>query len=313
MVKGGLNSRKGIFYLLFSFSILSSSLVFALDDWQTFQKDPAGTATQTGSGSYNNDTTHIVKTIYGNNYQPLVADIDNDNEMEIVIFSRSMLQIYDKYLNITHEFAVGTLLSQPSLANYDGDSYLDIIALVSTNNVNYYKAFEYNGGSLQELQSITIGSNVGNLKCIDFNGNSNVECIYKDADGMVHGYEYGSSSDTLNINVSGGTGSDTRGFNPPLKDFDTDTNVDAVFVHNSAITAIDKNGVKWQISGTPYTDYLLSTSVVYTNPGSGNSSIIIAFQNSNAASCSVPSSSCTSHINSYLANGTLSWSQGHYW
>jgi len=67
--------------------------------WEEFRVD--------GVGYFDTDNLISITIHDGMDYQPLVADIDNNGHNEVVIFSGNYLKIFDNELNLIDEENVG--------------------------------------------------------------------------------------------------------------------------------------------------------------------------------------------------------------
>lgn len=85
---------------------------------------------------------------------PVVGDVNNDGRPEIIISSSSgavmLLEEKGEVLSISHQIAVGCPLSNPALADIDGDGYLEIV-LAGGGKIF---AFRYNGVGLSNFPVI---------------------------------------------------------------------------------------------------------------------------------------------------------------
>lgn len=217
---------------------------FATADWTTFQKDPIGHGTQEGAGTVASTTTEFINNLYGGNHQPLVADIDNDGENELVVFSGNYLRILNQYAELKGESIVGALQSQPSLAQYDNEPHKEIAGIINRNGQNFYTVWRYTGGVngfTTEQETLIATSTVGAVKCVEFDGEqSGEECIFKGSSGVVS--VYNRSGLIRSFDVSAGSGADSNVFMPAFYDINGDQRVDGAFMHNNILTLLDMNG-----------------------------------------------------------------------
>lgn len=285
---------------------------FATADWTMFQKDPIGHGAQEGTGIVASTTTEFTNNLYGGNHQPLVADLDNDNENELVVFSGNYLRILDRYAKLKGEKVVGALQSQPSLAQYDGKPHKEIVGIVNRNGQNYYTVWRYTGGvngftTVQEAFVAT--STIGAVKCVEFDGEQGgEECVFKGSDGTVS--IYNRAGLLRNFDVSAGSGPDGNVFVPAFYDVNGDRRVDGAFMHNNILTLLD-------INGTTTTKDLTSDGFQFPYAGrwdvtftTSRPSIILA-----AAfpllSCEIFFERCKSYLLSYLPNGEQQWAHAY--
>ena len=208
--------------------------------WPTYNKNQGK---QNGTGYFNTrNLTIITNSIEGMYYQPLVDDIDGDGYNEIVIFSGNYLKIFGHELNLIDEKFVGNLEGQFDLSDLDKDGYAEIIAVVDNKGVDNFTIWQYNG-SITIKKSFDVTAQGGNqqIRCVDWNGSKT--CIFKDYNGIVHGYSLTAESDSedvLNVNISGGTSSDVN-IAPVVYDFNLDGKQDSCFMHHHSIRCVSEN------------------------------------------------------------------------
>jgi uncharacterized membrane protein YgcG len=159
-------------------------------------------------------------------YQPLIADIDNNGKNEIIIFSNSSLKILNSTLDLIDENTVGDLLGQPTLFNFDSDSLLEVMFISNISSTHYFLAYEYNNSNfIQEFNfTVTNGGEGSGIKCLNLNGTNS--CVFKDNSNYVHIVNMGSET---NISYNTSMLTNTKDTVPAIADIDADGNVEAVF------------------------------------------------------------------------------------
>lgn len=180
----------------------------------------------------------------GQNYVPIIEDIDNDHDNELIIFSNDNLIIYDSRLRQEASLEVGTLRGQYDVKDIDKDDHIEIIAVTREDNKDNFTIFEYDGNKINKENSFDVTSQGGtqDIICLDFDKDNNVECIYRDYYGFVHSYQYDAISkedDELKIDISGESISSAVNMVPDVLDFDNDDDLDALFWFNNKFVVVD--------------------------------------------------------------------------
>lgn len=293
-------------WLLFLVFLAVPSVVALPGSWLTYQKDGASTGVQDGSSNIvNAPINEFFHLMSANSFQPLIEDIDLDGKQDVIIFSGSHLRIFDQYMQLKAEFAIGALLGQPSLAQYDSDQFIEIVGVISVNGSNTYVVVEYTGGvgGFSVQQQISLGNDKGNLKCVDFSGDGYDDCLLRDANGVLRGFNQ--NGQFFSLDVSGGTGVDSVFAILSFSDIDRDGIIDGVIAQHNIVSMFDRNGIKWQKdTGLPFSPWY---DIALTNPQGENGTIVLVSHQTDPF-CYLSGPGCVNHLLSYDASGNLMWS-----
>lgn len=219
-------------------------------EWTDFNKNRFAYGIASGNGYFSKSPViSITYNSSGADFQPMVADVDNNGENEIVVFSNNSLILFNKSLNIIAQKQVGNLRGQFDVENMDGDAYLEIIAVVNSSNKDNFTIFEFNGTGfkIETIFDVTSQNGYQDIKCIDFDKDNSAECIFRDYNGIAHSYQMNATSqsdDELNVNISDREdnvyGSSVN-IAPSFADFDRDGDLDSLFWFNDNFIIIDSN------------------------------------------------------------------------
>jgi hypothetical protein len=142
---------------------------------------------------------------YGSDGSPVVGDLDNDNDYEIVFTSGGMLsdstisKIHAIHLNGTpvqgfpFEVSYSTLGSTPALYDIDKNGTLEIIIRIKPNrtNINGVYAIDYQGNIMPGFPfPIDYGHPYANVAIADMNGDSIPEIAYGNVNAVDSGKVY---------------------------------------------------------------------------------------------------------------------------
>ena len=219
-------------------------------EWQSFNKNILSYGTVSGNGYFSKSAINtIIYNSSGSDFQPMVADVDNDGENEIVVFSNNSLMLFNKSLNIIAQKQVGNLRGQFDIENMDNDAFIEIIAVVNNSNKDNFTIFEFNGSDFKIETSfdVTSQNSYQDIRCLDFDKDNAKECIFRDFNGIVHSYQINATSqfdDKLNINISDkedNVYASKVNIVPSFVDFDRDNDLDGLFWFNDNLIVVDSN------------------------------------------------------------------------
>ena len=234
-------------------SLIKSDTVFILgrsSEWADFNKNRFSYGIASGNGYFSKSAINIL--LYnssGTDFQPMIADVDNNGENEIIVFSNNSLMLFNKSFAVVAQKQVGNLRGQFDIENMDNDAYFEIIAVVNNSNQDNFTIFEFNGSSFKIETSFDVTSQNGfqDIRCLDFDKDNVKECIFRDFNGIVHSYQINATDQNdnkLNVNISD---KDDNIFGskvniaPSFVDFDRDNDLDALFWFNDNFIVVDAN------------------------------------------------------------------------
>jgi len=231
--------------ILLMLCILSALSVSASNDWRQYQNNYESYGSY--DTNYIGDFENINSTDFyanGKDFQPIVADFDNDNQMEILIQEGNYLNIFhydaSNGLEIETQLYIGAQSpSTPYVDDIDGDGFIEII-IAYNQSTQYIFTLQYNGTHFNSEQSAILTAHpVTAIKCGDNSGT--YECFFGDTAGQFVVYDpilgtktaysvsSGSAFDTTNNEVYPNTG-------VSLVDYDGDGNLEFIaptdFVNN---------------------------------------------------------------------------------
>ena len=234
-------------------SLPKSDTAFILSkssEWTSFNKHQLSYGAVSGNGYFSkSDINNIIYNSSGTQFQPMIADIDNNGYNEIVVFSNNSLMLFNKSLTVIAQKQVGSLRGQFDIENMDNDAFIEIIAVVNNSNKDNFTIFEFNGSDFKIETSFDVSSQNGyqDIRCLDFDKNNAKECIFRDFNGIVHSYKINSTSqldDKLNVNISDladNVYGSKINMAPSFVDFDSDNDLDALFWFNDNFIVVDSN------------------------------------------------------------------------
>ena len=79
-----------LFILIFMLLIFDANAY-----WNTYENDLRNSANSRGQGYFPLNTANFSNNDFGTDFQPLVGDLDNDGNNDIVIFSNNSLIIFN--------------------------------------------------------------------------------------------------------------------------------------------------------------------------------------------------------------------------
>ena len=219
-------------------------------EWTGFNKNILSYGIVSGSGYFSKSAiNNLLYNSSGTDLQPMVADIDNNEQNEIIVFSNNSLMLFNKSFAVVAQKQVGNLRGQFDIENMDNDAYIEIIAVVNNSNTDNFTIFEFNGSNFKIETSFDVTSQNGyqDIRCLDFDKDGAKECIFRDFNGIVHSYQANATNqndDELNVNISDVAdniyGSKVN-IAPSFVDFDNDNDLDALFWFNDNFAVIDSN------------------------------------------------------------------------
>src|SRR3989338_2629856 len=219
-------------------------------EWTDFNKNRLSYGIASGNGYFSKSAINsILYNSYGTEFQPMIADIDNNGQNEIVVFSNNSLIVLNKSLALIAQKQVGNLRGQFDIENMDNDAFIEIIAVVNNSNKDNFTIFEFNGSDFKIETSfdVTSQNSYQDIRCLDFDKDNAKECIFRDFNGIVHSYQINATSqfdDKLNINISDAADNvyaSKVNIVPSFVDFDRDNDLDGLFWFNDNLIVVDSN------------------------------------------------------------------------
>ena len=193
--------------------------------WGEFQYDNDNSGNPRNTGTLTQINFSSITINEGMSYQPLVADLDDNGDNEVVLFVGSRLKVYNENLVLQDSIDVGILRGQPSIFNIDSDAYNEIVFVARVGSTDYVMMYEYNGNFLAELNiSIPNGGQGTGVKCV--NADPKI-CVMMDNKQYIHVVYPENKTEDLPYNIS--VFNDTLEKIPALGDIDNDGNIEAVF------------------------------------------------------------------------------------
>jgi hypothetical protein len=202
-------------------------LAILVGGWTQYQADPYNSGSASGTGYIGTSTfDNYTNYSYSYNFEPLVLDVNNDENKEIIIFDSGNLILLDNKLRLVDMIEVGSLQGQPTSYNIDGDPYIKIL-FISNHSINlHFFSYMYNGSDFIQELNISLNKSAINsgIKCTEI-GSSDV-CIFMDNSQYVNLVNL-SSSDIFSYNTSSYI--DTNEKIPAIGDLHNDGEKQAVF------------------------------------------------------------------------------------
>ena len=162
-------------------------------------------------GIWNNSGITITSS-YSSMYQPIIADVNNDSQLEILIGEGNYvtIQYYDDYsIDLLDELDMGSAQSSTYnlLESYDTDDYVEFVVVHTTN----FSVLEFNGTNINIECSLSIPPPVQGVAC---HNKTNITCYTFDAVGNMSVID--TQACTLNI-VDIDSGTDIFTLNDPVQ------------------------------------------------------------------------------------------------
>ncbi len=216
-----------------SFYFLVIFILFSLASdasWDTYENNLRNTGTSNATGYFPLKTANFTNDYFGMNFQPLVDDIDNDGNNEILIFSNNSLIVFNPQLEVKSQTKVGNIMGQPTLFNFDNDSLMEIMFNARQNSSFYFFAYQLNNSVLKQEFNVSLpyDANFSGIKCLKL-GSSGI-CVFKDKLNYVHVIDLSAKTDS---SYSTSNFNETKQTVPAIGDIDNDGNLDAVFWYNN--------------------------------------------------------------------------------
>src|SRR3989338_3001139 len=199
-------------------------------EWAGYCNDENNLCKQSGTSYFSNAGTNSINNSEGMEFEPLVADINNDGRNEIIIFSNSKLIIFNHSLGLINEKNIGTLVGQPAIYNIDNDNNLEIIFNVNVSSASYLMAYEYNNDFTKQCNvTISNGLSGAGIKCADIG--TTKSCFFKDQKNVFYNFNMSSCKQIANLTTN--NAEDTKPTVPSLLDYDLDGKMEGLWWFNN--------------------------------------------------------------------------------
>lgn len=276
--------RGSLFFLIF---ILCISVVSARE-WTTYGGNIANWNSEFISTSLWDVTNTLSTVSNGADFQPLILDLNQDGDTEIVITSGNYLQIYQHSgtsLYLMDEYNMGsaqTIMMTTAGGDLNGNGNIELIVGLGTTNMS---VFEYNNTNNLNLIFTNMTRNYvikTGIKCFNYssligcyvgawNGTNSSVIEYNPRTNGISNY-YVSDTDVF---------STTEGlrFSPPVVDLDRDGNVEIVFIYDANDDG-DEGIAVYDVQTTSL-DVSFSADGIVDNLGSGADAKIVGMMVAN--------------------------------
>lgn len=315
-----------------SYAVSDKKIIFSkTSEWREYCNSENNLCRQSGASYFSNEGTEsIINNSEGIEFEPLVADINNDGKNEIIIFSNSKLIIFNQSLGLINEKNIGILVGQPAIYNIDPDNNLEIIFNANISSDSYLMAFEYNGNFSKQCNiSISNGLSGAGIKCADVGTTSS--CFFKDQKNVF--YNFNMSSCTQKDSLATNNNEDTTPTVPSILDYDNDGKLEGLWWFNNdsdsfmGIAIIELETMEFdtgfnsmgfidditQGSGTNYRsgfEHLKANPVFYQSDNNGGYELLISYDNEKITGMSYDEFQCyRSVLKLYDTDGTLLWAK----
>ena len=299
-------------------------------EWTDYCNAKNNLCRQSGTSYFSNaDTKSIINNTDGMEYEPLVADINNDGKNEIIIFSNSKLIIFNQSLGLINEKNIGTLVGQPAIYNIDNDDNLEIIFNANISSTSYFMAYEYNNNFSKQCNiSISNGLSGAGIKCSDIGATKS--CFFKDQKNVFYNFNMSNCRQIANLTTN--NNEDTTPTIPAILDYDNDNKLEGLwwFDNNGngwkgiAVIELDTMNFDAMFNGNGFIDdiaiaeesgfynvNLKSNPVFYQQDKEGGYEILIAYDNVHWYHIPSNHKCYKAYVRSYDTDGTLLWKRSH--
>lgn len=226
-------------------------LSFNANAWQSYQNGLGNAGVSDGTGHFPLKTANFSDSSLGMDFQPLVGDLDNNGNNEIVVFSNESLIVFNLQLGILAQAKIGSILGQPALFNFDNDGLIEVIFNARQGN-DYFFAYQLNNSGLRQEFNLTLANEAdfGGIKCLNLDDAKS--CVFKDRKNHIHIINLASKTDS---SYATSAYEEYRQTVPAIGDLDNDGNMEAVFWLNEdnssgygllAFDLVNRN-VKWKV------------------------------------------------------------------
>lgn len=287
-----LTRQGGILAVFFLFFIILTSTTIA---WDTFNYQNNRNAYYTETTATYNSSNIFTSISDGAGFQPLLIDLDNDNDIEIIGSDGNYIKIWKLsggVIALDDEKDVGATQGAVASAipTYDNSSLTAIISVIGTQNVTIWK---YNSTEFLQVKSyLDDGTITSAPVCINTTHSSQVGCWWANDDGNIteiawNGTDFSSGA---NINFSNSDiFTSVRGLyqTPPILDIDNDGVDEVLFIcdtdddTNEEICAWDVNSGSGSFSaesGELDIDTTTISSIVVSNlDDAGHDEVLVTY------------------------------------
>lgn len=299
-------------------------------EWGEYCNSDDNSCAQSGISYFSNaGAESVANKSEGMEFEPLVADINNDGNNEIIIFSNSKLIIYNESLGLVNEKEIGTLVGQPIAYNIDNDDNVEIIFNANISAGSYLMAYEYNNNFAKQCNaSISNGLTGAGIKCADIGATKS--CFFKDQKNVFYNFNM-SNGCRQNANLTTNNKDDTKPTVPSILDYDNDGKLEGLWWFNDdsdnfmGIAVIELETMEFDkgfneigfiddvIDGSSHFTYTPGYENVKGNPvfhqsdNAGGYEILIAWDNEVYFHSFSPWSCTRSNLKLFDTDGTLLW------
>ena len=217
-----------LIFLIFSMMIVKS-------EWTQYQFSSNSSGFFPNNNSFDSATLiNLTNSMNGSNIQPLVSDLNGDDVNEIVVFNATNIFVYNTYLNLKTQYALGgNILGQPTLFNVSGNKGLELMLSLNVTDVHYFIIYNYST-TFTSISNISIANNLtgSGIKCTDLN--STKSCVFMDNSFFIHVVNLSNLTNPVD-NATQVSSSPNRAnttnyeTTPAIADFDSDGNKEALF------------------------------------------------------------------------------------
>jgi len=281
--------KKGMYVIIMLLAVCS-----VMAYWPEYGFDEQSTNSYTTDNTLAWLSTGSFETYAGTySFQPIIADLDNDGNEEILISNNDYISVYQYFegnIILKDSVTYGTVMGQPSIIDdYDID---DNIEFIYTVNGTHIYVLEYDGTALSiEATNTTTNSSVTGIIC-NIGYATTEYCFWGGDDGRV--IRYDTTDNTVDyLDAVPGTDIFTTTYGryqkPSYADYDRDGNGDLLFMVDIDDDDIDEgvmvfdiaSGIDTGFSGDgiiEYTKGLMSGAVFANMDSAGDMEIVVSYR-----------------------------------
>ncbi|MGE0550528.1 MAG: FG-GAP repeat domain-containing protein [Kofleriaceae bacterium] len=213
------------------------------------QNDPPAskvvTRVATGAGEFDASTSAFAATAFG--FRSLLADLDNDTRLDLVIIdsqeSQAIRNNGDGTLSPGPPFMLANYPSASAIKDVNGDGFKDVLIaetdLVSSGRLEYFAGI--GDGSFAAGVTLVSGSHIYGMAVLDLDNNGKPDIVlHRNVGGYQEDVMFGNGDGTFGAPVR--TTVDPPGLNLVAQDVNGDGNVDLVGTATSHMRVMLSNG-----------------------------------------------------------------------